>query len=234
MEQFPGFVVIVDISGYTGFVRLHRTAVAHAEQIITDLMESVLDVHGPPLLLDKLMGDAAVFYGPDTGEDASAIARQVLRFFEAFNTSEAVLVSCNLCVCDACQQMDQLRLKAILHRGDLVVKEMGGGTELGGADVILAHRLLKNTVEGDEYILMTQAFHERAGDIDGMAAHHHREDTDLGRVETVVFYPEREDRPLPEATWSTRLKQLVRTEAKGWVRLAKGRGDREFLNLPVE
>ena len=61
MEQFPGFIVIVDISGYTGFVKMHRTAMVHAEQIITDLMESVLDVHGPPLVLDKLMGDAGNF-----------------------------------------------------------------------------------------------------------------------------------------------------------------------------
>jgi len=233
VDQFPGYIVIVDISGYTGFVKLHRTAAAHAEQIVTDLMESVLDVHGPPLVLDKLMGDAAVFYGPDMGEGgASTIAAQVLRFFDAFNKSEAVLVSCNLCVCDACNQIDQLRLKAILHHGELIVKEMGGRTELGGGDVILAHRLLKNSVEGDEYILMTEAFHDRAGDIEGMSAHHGQEDTDFGPVNIVVFSPDSEERPLPEAKWSARLKQFARTEAKGAVRLIKGRGEREFLNLP--
>jgi len=233
VDQFAGYIVIVDISGYTGFVRLHRTAAAHAEQVITDLMESVLDVHGPPLILDKLLGDAAVFYGPDTGGGgASAIAAQVLRFFDAFNKSEAVLVSCNLCVCDACQQMDQLRLKVILHHGELIVKEMGGRTELAGPDIILAHRLLKNNVEGDEYILMTQAFHDRAGDLEGMPPHRGQEDTDIGPVDVVVFYPNYGNRPLPEATWSARLKQFVRTETKGAVRLVKGRSEREFLNLP--
>ena len=236
VDQFAGYIVIVDISGYTGFVRLHRTAVVHAEQIITDLMESVLDVHGPPLVLDKLLGDAAVFYGPDMddGGGASAIAAQVLRFFDVFNKSEAVLVSCNLCVCDACQQMDQLRLKAIMHHGELIVKEMGGRTELAGPDIILAHRLLKNTVEGDEYILMTQAFHDRAGDLEGMSPHHAQEDTDMGPVDLVVFYPNYGSRPLPEATWSARLKQFIRTEAKGAVRLVKGRSEREFLNLPAD
>ena len=213
---------------------MHRTAVAHAEQIITDLMESVLDVQGPPLVLDKLMGDAAVFYGVDSGEpgEAGAIAAQVRRFFDAFNQSEAVLVSCNLCICDACKQMDGLRLKAIMHHGELIKKEMGGGIELAGADLILAHRLLKNSVEGDEYILMTSQFHDRAGDMADMAPNHQSEDTDLGPVEIVVFYPESGDRPMPPATWGNRIRQLARTEYKGAIRLIRGRSDREFVNLP--
>lgn len=234
VEQFPGGIVIVDISGYTRFVKMHRTAMVHAEQIITDLMESVLDVQGPPLVLDKLMGDAATFYSADYGEDsAEAIAAQVMRFFDAFNESEDVLVSCNICICDACNQMGGLKLKAILHHGELIVKQMGGRTELAGADIILAHRLLKNSVEGDEYILMTKAFHDRAGDMDGMPAHHGQEQTDLGPVDVVVFYPDSGDRPLPKATWSARAKQFARIEAKGAQRMLRGRSAREFNNLPA-
>jgi hypothetical protein len=233
VEQFAGYVVIVDISGYTGFVRLHRTSMAHAEQIITDLMESVLDVQGPPLVLDKLMGDAAIFYSTDDGEGvAEAIAAQVVRFFDAFNRSEEVLVSCNLCVCDACIQMGGLQLKAILHHGELIVKQMGGRAELGGTDIILAHRLLKNSVEGDEYILMTSAFHDRAGDMGGMSPHRGQEETDLGPVEVVVFYPDSGERPSPKATWSARVKQFARIEAKGALRMLKGRSERDFYNLP--
>ena len=235
MEQFPGCIVIVDISGYTRFVKMHRTAMAHAEQIITDLMESVLDVQGPPLVLDKLMGDAAIFYSSDhTGASAEAIAAQVMRFFDAFNESEDVLVSCNVCICDACNQMGGLKLKAILHHGELIVKQMGGRTELAGADIILAHGLLKNSVEGDEYILMTEAFHDQAGDIDGMPAHHGQEQTDMGPVDVVVFYPDFGDRPLPKATWSARAKQFARIEAKGVKRMLRGHGDREFNNLPAD
>ena len=234
MEEFNGYIVIVDISGYTGFVKLHRTAVAHAEQIITDLMESVLEASEPPLVLDKLMGDAAIFYSHDAGDtDGAAIVDQVLRFFTAFNESEAVLVSCNICFCDACNQMDRLRLKAILHHGELLTKEMGGRTELGGADIILAHRLLKNQVEGDEYLLMTRSFHDRSGDLDGMAKSVGREETDLGPVDIVVFYPEFDGFDIPEPTLSRKLKQFVRMETKGALRLMRGRGDREFTNLPA-
>ncbi len=233
MEEFSGCVVIVDISGYTQFVKMHRTAMVHAEQIITDLMESVLDVQGPPLVLDKLMGDAATFYSSDD-EDASAeaIAAQVVRFFDAFNESEGVLVSCNVCICDACNQMGSLKLKAILHHGQLILKQMGGGTELAGPDVILAHRLLKNSVEGDEYILMTEAFHHRSGDLREMPGLPGREETDLGPIDVVVFYPDSGNRPLPKATWSGRLKQFARIEAKGAQRMLRGRSAREFTNLP--
>ena len=233
MEQFSGCIVIVDISGYTEFVKMHRTAMVHAEQIITDLMESVLDVQGPPLVLDKLMGDAATFYSRDDGEDSAAgIAAQVVRFFDAFNESEGVLVSCNVCICDACNQMGSLRLKAILHHGDLLLKEMGGGAELAGPDVIVAHRLLKNSVEGDEYILMTKAFHDRAGDLEGLSPMFGKEETDLGPVDVAVFFPESGDRPLPKATLGGRLKQFVRIEAKGAQRMLKGHSTREFTNLP--
>ena len=233
MEQFPGCLVIVDISGYTSFVRLHRTAMVHAEQIITDLMESVLDVEGPPLVLDKLMGDAATFYSADSAPgSADAIAAQVMRFFDAFNESEGVLVSCNVCICDACRQMGSLKLKAILHHGELILKQMGGRKELAGADVILAHRLLKNSVEGDEYILMTKAFHDRAGDMDGIPPNHGQECTDLGPVDVIVFYPHSDDRPLPRATWSGRARQFARTEAKGLQRMLSGHSAREFRNLP--
>lgn len=233
MEQFSGCVVIVDISGYTEFVKMHRTAMVHAEQIITDLMESVLDVQGPPLVLDKLMGDAATFYSRDAGEGSAAgIAAQVVRFFDSFNESEGVLVSCNVCICDACNQMGSLRLKAILHHGDLLLKEMGGGTELAGPDVILPHRLLKNSVEGDEYILMTKAFHDRAGDLVGLKPVVGQEETDLGPIDVAVFFPESGDRPLPKATLGGRLRQFVRIEAKGAQRMLKGRSAREFTNLP--
>lgn len=235
MEQFAGYIVIVDISGYTGFVKMHRTAMVHAEQIITDLMESVLDEQGPPLVLDKVMGDAAIFYSTDDGEGvAEAIAAQVERFFDAFNRSEEVLVSCNICICDACNQMGGLQLKAILHHGELIVKQMGGRAELGGTDIILAHRLLKNSVEGDEYILMTGAFHGQSGDLEGLVPDFGIEETDLGPVDTVVFYPNSGERPLPKATWAMRLKQFARIEAKGAQRMLKRNRAREFTNLPVD
>ena len=41
---------------------------------------------------------------------------------------------------------------------------MGGFSELTDGDVIVAHRLEKNHIVGEEYILMSRAFHELSGD----------------------------------------------------------------------
>ena len=48
VNQFSGYIVIVDISGYTEFVKMHRTALAHAEQIITDLSVALGKGTAPP------------------------------------------------------------------------------------------------------------------------------------------------------------------------------------------
>ncbi len=231
MQEFPGFIVIVDISGYTRFVSMHRTSMAHAEQVITELMESVLGEQRSPLVLDKLQGDAAIFYAEDTGDGkAPGIAAQVMAFFSAFDERERELVSCNLCVCDACKRIDGLRLKAILHRGDLIVKEMGGSTELGGADIIVAHRLLKNSVDSDSYILMTAPFHELAGEMAEMRRDRGREQTDLGPVDYVVFYPSANTEPIPQASFAKKLRALARMEYYGAKRLIKG-PDSRFRHL---
>lgn len=41
-------LVLVDISGYTRFMKLHAMSLLHVESIITELLEAVIDP-GPPL-----------------------------------------------------------------------------------------------------------------------------------------------------------------------------------------
>ena len=235
MKQGDAYFVIVDISGYTDFVQLHRTSMVHAEQIITDLMESVLDQKRSPLILDKLQGDAAIFYAWDDGSPdlAGAIAQQVLDFFRAFQTTEKVLVSCNMCLCEACNRIDSLRLKGILHHGQLLLKEMGGSTELGGADIIVAHRLEKNHIEGNEYIAMSKAFHDRCGNLADLEPHPSTENYGpLGNIEIVTFYPNPSTAPIPKPTLWKKLKSLAKIEWYGIQRMILGKEPPgEFRNL---
>ena len=168
-------IILVDISGYTQFIRRHRVSLIHAEQIITDLLECVIDASGHPLTLNKLEGDAALFYALiDEGEEASAgererrsatvVLRQLEGFFAAFQARERELVSdCTLCACDACAKSGELRLKVIAHTGTIVVKRVRQFEEIAGEDVILAHRLLKNSVPSHEYLLLTEPFHALSG-----------------------------------------------------------------------
>ena len=73
MENHKGFIVLVDISGYTNFVSKHNIdsfenkkldfGQAHAEHIISDLLEKVINELDEVLTINKLQGDAALFYG---------------------------------------------------------------------------------------------------------------------------------------------------------------------------
>ena len=73
MENHKGFIVLVDISGYTNFISSHNIdssknkklslGQAHAEHIISDLPEKVINELDGVLTVNKLQGDAALFYG---------------------------------------------------------------------------------------------------------------------------------------------------------------------------
>ncbi len=65
------------------------------------------------------------------------------------------------CECKACAAMGDLDFKFVVHHGEMVKHKMSGRDELAGRDVILVHRLLKNTVSekmgGRAYVLYSDA-----------------------------------------------------------------------------
>ena len=168
MDIQPTCLAIADISGYTQFIRNRRTSLLHAEQIITDLLDAVIDQSQHPLLLNKLEGDAALLYarcGSDPARAAADVLGQASRFFDAFQTRQNQLIKAGDggCGCDACTGIGTLRLKVILHLGDVLIKRVRHFEELAGEPVIIVHRLLKNSVDADEYLLMTDAFYTASG-----------------------------------------------------------------------
>lgn len=163
MRFEPTLLAILDISGYTGFIRHRATTLPHAEEIITALLESTLDGAEHPLHLNKLEGDAALLHA-DPGEAPAAAAAAVLArmdaAFAAFDAQRAAIATARShCQCGACANIGGLSLKALLHYGDVAHKQVRGLHELAGEPVILIHRLLKNRVSSPRYVLMTADFH---------------------------------------------------------------------------
>jgi hypothetical protein len=78
--------------------------------------------------------------------------------FAGFRVKQRELAADDSCSCTACRSVDRLRLKAIGHYGEFLELTIGGRAQVAGADVILAHRLLKNGVprHGD-YTILTRA-----------------------------------------------------------------------------
>lgn len=199
MEYKKVVLVIVDISGYTQFIRGQKLSAIHAEEIVFELIEAVIDHAAYPLTLNKLEGDAAFLYAevnPDNQvEVAHDVARQSWDFFKVFYERARTLSTERAdCDCDACQHIFDLRLKAILHSGEAVFKKIRQFEELAGEDVILIHKLLKNSVPANEYILMTESFYQLVGNFDDLPSEARLEDCDyLGEVTVHVIHPQKND-----------------------------------------
>ena len=240
LELTPVYLVLADISGYTRFVNLHQASVLHAEEIITNLMEAVLDATAEPLVLNKLEGDAAFLYalaGENPREIGEQLVRQVLGFFEAFKARQQALIRAGEggCFCEACCNLGELKLKAILHSGPVVMKKVRHLEELAGGEVILAHRLLKSSLTAKEYLMVTEKFYEMGGGVPDQALLPHTDTfEEIGDVKTLVYYPATAPLAVPPTRRFTRpsaiaagLKLFLRPL---WRRLTRQRPI--FHNLP--
>jgi hypothetical protein len=168
MEIKRGILVLADISGYTRFTRMHFTSLLHAEEIISELLEAVIAAAEFPLQVSQLEGDAVLLFAETKdGQEAKAasdVARQIRQLFTAFNARERALIACDAgCVCDACNQIGQLKLKAVLHFGQFSLERILSIEALAGADLGLVRTLIKAPVLAPEFILMTPRFYELAG-----------------------------------------------------------------------
>jgi Protein of unknown function (DUF2652) len=236
MQQRALFLILIDISGYTRFTRLHRLSAMHAEQIISDLLESIIGRARAPLVAHELQGDSVNFYAlAGVGAEAALeVRRQVDAIFDAFRLREGELISdCALCICQACQNVGKLHLKAVLHYGEAVFTQVSGFQKIAGEDVILAHRLLKNSVPENEYILETEAFHRLAGPRVGIRQEARTERCDeLDEVSVQVFYPGEQLAPVTGSRRPllTKLRRSWRNDVYYLRRLFKGAA-RPFQNL---
>jgi hypothetical protein len=191
---FKTFLLLADISGYTHFMRESPVASSHARQIIIRLLKSLISASAPPLTVAELEGDAVFFYATASDEDLDRIAFQIkdqmLSLFASFYAETRKLAEMKACECDACSNVGGLKLKQVLHVGEVAVERVNQFVKLFGVDVILVHKLLKNSVPSDEYVLMTKQAHSVIADFHGLTPRILRERVEeFGTVDAVVFYP---------------------------------------------
>ena len=234
------FLVVVDISGYTRFMKYHAMSLLHAEEIITELLESVIVNTAPPLILNKLEGDAVFLYaeeGLDPCATGREIIRQLSRCFEGFTARAQALLFAGVggCPCDACTKIGRLSLKAVVHHGHVVLKRIRQFEELASEGVIVAHRLLKSSIAAKQYLLLTEPCYRFTGGLPGHIAEDRFEEAEgIGSVKVRVYYPHGE---LPvTAPYAPRVRLAGVLEAGRkwlklfWCRLTRPRP--RFYNLP--
>ncbi len=140
------FFLIADISGYSAF--LAAVELDHAQDIIADLMDTTVKGLRPPFRLAKFEGDAAFVYAMNEKVDGSLLQEVVESAYFGFRRRLRSIKQASHCQCSACVAMGDLDFKFVVHHGDMVKQRMGGRDELAGRDVILVHRMLKNSVSG--------------------------------------------------------------------------------------
>jgi hypothetical protein len=231
----PIFIILVDISGYTRFIKFHKISLLHAEKIIAELMESILSKVEVPVIAHEILGDAISFYALDENlpDQADKIYNQLQQYFNAFREREAYLISeCSICKCEACQLVGKLKLKAILHHGEAAFTHVNHIQKISGENVILSHRLLKNTLNSKEYILMTSDFYSLLQETDRSLLTPHREEyEDMGKVNLMVHLLDQGDVNPKALSFKERLKGFFVIEGYMIGRIFK-KNRKQYLNLP--
>jgi hypothetical protein len=140
-----GHLLIADISGYTSF--LTQAELEHAHDILDSLFKTLLGSIHPPLAVAKLEGDAIFAFSPRSSlYQGQTLLETVENLYYAFASALETMRINTTCTCNACKLMPTLDLKFAIHYGKFIVSKVGGSEELSGPDVILVHRLLKNTI----------------------------------------------------------------------------------------
>lgn len=189
-------LMLADISGYTQFMLANQQAVTHAQGIITGLLQTIISQVEIPLEVSKIEGDAVFLCAvKDEGERSwddvkQKLSGKLVSFFKTFSVKLEELSASMMCQCGACANIHRLKLKIVVHSGRALFYMLGSFCELSGVDVIAVHRLLKNSVASDQYILLTEpAYHDLGfqGKI-----HETREETyDVGTLKAFVHFPDR-------------------------------------------
>ncbi len=184
-----GVLLIADISGYTNY--LGGVELEHCHDVLAKLLEVVSQQTSGVLTVAKLEGDAVFCYDSRNACDVEMFVSTIEASYYAFVGLRRDIELNRACPCDACRQVPALDLKVIAHYGAFVEETIAGRSELMGTDVVLAHRLLKNSVidsgHARGYALVTEACIEHFGLGTSDFAKHTEVCDDIGRVECWVL-----------------------------------------------
>ena len=150
---------IPDIGGFTNFVK--QSDSKHSEHIVSELLEGLIDSNKSDLSLSEVEGDAVLFYRKEA-LSLNDLLEQVVHSFKNFHFNLRKFKQDRICDCGACSGAVDLTLKFIAHTGAFTFIKVKEQQKPYGEDVILVHRLLKNDVPVEEYLLFPKnaVFHE--------------------------------------------------------------------------
>lgn len=182
-----GYLVLVDITGFTSFVA--ASELDHSKAILGEIFNLIIRRFAPRLTIAEIEGDAVFAFASEKqlprGETLLEIIEATYVDFRNQKRSARRTVTCS---CTACQTSAQLDLKFITHYGEFVLQDVGDRKKPLGSCVNLLHRLTKNSVSERTgwrgYALFTESCLTRM-DVHPLNVHASVESYEhLGNVET--------------------------------------------------
>lgn len=155
MNSLPTLICIPDISGFTQF--MSETDLEISGKVIPSLLNKIIYSNEIGLKISEIEGDAVLFYKSGELPSFRNLVDQCRNFYTDFYKK---MHSLNGELGEKWKEIEipeMLGLKIILHFGQEVgMAPIGKSIKLMGEDVIIAHRLLKNNIPFDEYILFSE------------------------------------------------------------------------------
>jgi len=125
------------------------------------LLESIIDNNILGLKVAEIEGDAVFFYRKGQMPSAQELYQQTEQMYIAFHQQLMLYERDRICSCGACSTVNNLKIKFISHYGDVVERTIYNHFQLMGSDVTLVHKLLKNNINENEYLLFSDNDHDK-------------------------------------------------------------------------
>ncbi|MDF1671678.1 MAG: DUF2652 domain-containing protein [Roseovarius sp.] len=179
--------IVPDISHYTRFIAGKHFSPAQAQEIIFSLVNAMIEASADTFELSKFEGDAVLFFADAREHSPEIIGLKIIAMFDAFFEEKQQILESGICSCDACKHIDNLDLKVFVHRGEAARFSFRGSIDHFGTDVIILYRLMKNNVEGDRYVMVTDAARDSVS-LNGNFSRHAIEEylDDVGKINATV------------------------------------------------
>ncbi|WP_051359719.1 DUF2652 domain-containing protein [Adhaeribacter aquaticus] len=149
-------IFIPDISGFTKYV--NETGIKVSRTLIAELLEIIIEANILDMSISEIQGDAVLFYRLGEPPTVQEVVNQCKQIFLDFQNYLRIVERDTGSSMGASLSNSNLTLKVVAHYGHVSVTNIREHIKLMGKDVIIAHRLLKNNVEGDEYLLLTEDY----------------------------------------------------------------------------
>ena len=156
---------IPDIGGFTKFIA--ETEIQHSQHIVQEILELLVDANTLGMKVGEFEGDAVLFYRNGAPPSLEQLVQQARKMYLDFHSHLKKFEYNRVCQCGACAGASGIALKMVAHSGSAGTMRVKDQLKFIGKDIIIAHRLLKNSVTVPEYLLVSEATLSRIGNADG-------------------------------------------------------------------